>query len=84
MNTSGVGKKIIKSSTSKNKKTNQTITVTNPNEKKKYNFNMKILQTIHSNYHKYHTTTENKSKTTNSFFNSKTKWNKTIKNNQMQ
>ena len=81
MNTSGVGKKIIKSSTSKNKKTNQTITVTNPNEKKKYNFNMKILQTIHSNYHKYHTTTENKSKTTNSFFNSKTKWNKTINNN---
>ena len=58
-----VAKKNVKLSNSKNKNT-----ITNPNEKKKYNFNLKILQTIHSNYHKYHTTTENKSKTTNSFF----------------
>lgn len=67
-----VAKKNVKLSNSKNKNT-----ITNPNEKKKYNFNLKILQTIHSNYHKYHTTTENKSKTTNSFFGPR-KWMKTI------
>ena len=64
MNSSSIGRKNVTTNSQKKQPTSTK-------EKKKYNFNIKILQTIqNNNYHQYHTITENKTKTTNSFFGS--------------